>query len=221
VLDRQGFFIVPRWLTAEAVADLRDAVAWPEGAAGTRLALGRQAEVFRHTVGRLLEEQIRPVLGSNAVAVRAVAFDKTADANWKVAWHQDLFIAVAARLEAPGFSAWSTKDGAPHTQPPIDVLARMLTVRLHLDECGPDNGPLRLIAGSHRLGKLGPDAIVSTVAAGPEVTCTAGCGDALLMRPLVLHASSVATAPGRRRVLHIEFAAASLPAGLSWFESIG
>jgi len=34
------------------------------------------------------------------------------------------------------------------------------------------------------------------------------------MRPLLLHASSKAQRPGRRRVLHLEFATRPLPAGL-------
>jgi hypothetical protein len=36
------------------------------------------------------------------------------------------------------------------------------------------------------------------------------------MSPLVLHASSKTTGGGRRRVLHIEYSDALLPAGLSW-----
>ncbi len=40
------------------------------------------------------------------------------------------------------------------------------------------------------------------------------------MRPLLLHASSAASVPLHRRVIHLEFAAAMLPLGLEWHESI-
>jgi hypothetical protein len=39
------------------------------------------------------------------------------------------------------------------------------------------------------------------------------------MRPLALHASSPATAPHHRRVIHIEYAPAPLPAPLRWYET--
>ncbi|HEX6908763.1 MAG TPA: hypothetical protein VF142_00130 [Longimicrobium sp.] len=38
----------------------------------------------------------------------------------------------------------------------------------------------------------------------------------LVMRPALLHASSPATRPGHRRVVHLEFAADELPHGLQW-----
>jgi ectoine hydroxylase-related dioxygenase (phytanoyl-CoA dioxygenase family) len=44
-----------------------------------------------------------------------------------------------------------------------------------------------------------------------EALCIAAAGDALLMRPLLLHASSRSTSPNNRRVLHIEYAAFCLP----------
>jgi ectoine hydroxylase-related dioxygenase (phytanoyl-CoA dioxygenase family) len=97
----------------------------------------------------------------------------------------------------------------------------MLTVRLHLDPCGPDNGPLRVLPGTHRCGRLNAGAIQALREEVPEVVCAVGAGDAVLMRPLLLHASSAAQAPSRRRVLHIEWANRSLPGGLEWFERIG
>ena len=40
------------------------------------------------------------------------------------------------------------------------------------------------------------------------------------MRPLLVHASSPATVPSRRRVVHLEFAAAELPSPLEWAERV-
>lgn len=151
------------------------------------------------------------MVGQRYFPVRGLLFDKTPESNWKVPWHQDLSIAVAARVEAPGFGPWSVKDGVVHVQPPVEVLETMITLRLHLDDCGPDNGPLRVLPGTHALGKVAaPPENVS------EVVCCLPAGGALLMRPLLLHASSPAVAPGRRRVIHLEFASGALPGGLEW-----
>ena len=157
-------------------------------------------------------------LGSDARPVRAIFFDKTQSSNWLVPWHQDLTIAVTGRVETPGFGPWSVKHGIAHVQPPSAWLERMLALRLHLDDCDGSNGALRLIPGSHRLGRLGPDQIALCRAACTEVVCEAAAGDVLLMRPLLLHASSKSVSGRRRRVLHIEYCSGSLPEGLAWHE---
>lgn len=160
-----------------------------------------------------------PMLGADCRAVRGLFFDKTDGANWPVLWHQDLSLAVKQRHDLPGWSNWSVKRGVQHVQPPPDVLARMVTVRLHLDDCPADNGPLRVLPGSHRLGLLSRDAIREAVNS-PAETVIASAGDALLMRPLILHASSPAIRPRHRRVLQLEFAPDGLlPEGLNWAEA--
>jgi ectoine hydroxylase-related dioxygenase (phytanoyl-CoA dioxygenase family) len=155
------------------------------------------------------------VLGDNAFAVRAIFFDKVPDANWSLCWHQDNVIAVKERLDIPGFVAWSRKAGVWQVQPPSEILADMIAVRVHLDDCGPDNGPLRVLPGSHRFGWLDDELDVWKNRVR-EVVCTVGCGGIVAMCPLTLHASAAAEAVGHRRVIHIEYAAAELPAGLEW-----
>ena len=153
-----------------------------------------------------------------AFPVRGILFDKNLRANWRVPWHQDLTIAVQEKLPTPGFGPWSVKAGVPHVQPPVAVLERMLAIRLHLDDCTADNGALRVIPGSHRCGELTSEQIVELQKARSAVVCEVPRGGALLMRPLLLHASSPASQPEHRRVLHIEYAGESLPNGLTWFE---
>jgi len=148
--------------------------------------------------------------------VRALLFDKSPTANWGVPWHQDLAIAVAGTREVPGFGPWSVKEGVVHVHPPVRVLERMATVRVSLDDCGPDNGALRVLPGTHLLGKLSATGIARWKSEVAPVTCSAGRGDAVLMKPLLLHASSPAVVPLRRRVLHVEFACEPLPHGLIW-----
>lgn len=156
------------------------------------------------------------VLGPDCFVVRALLFDKTPEANWKVRWHQDLTIAVQERRDAPGFGPWTQKEGVVHTHAPPSLLTRMLALRIHLDDCGEENGPLRVLPGSHRAGKLSEADIDAWKARTPSVTCLAKRGDVLAFHPLLLHASSPATRPGHRRVLHLEFAAEPLPGGLEW-----
>jgi ectoine hydroxylase-related dioxygenase (phytanoyl-CoA dioxygenase family) len=159
---------------------------------------------------------VRPLIGRAARPVKGIYFDKTPDANWKVAWHQDLSIAVREEKAAPGFSGWSIKAGAIHVQPPAEILASMLTVRLHLDAAGDENGALRVIPGSHQHGRLDSAAIDRLVEQTQPVTCLVGKGGVLLMRPLLLHASSAAVRPTHRRVIHLEYSADTLPHGLEW-----
>jgi ectoine hydroxylase-related dioxygenase (phytanoyl-CoA dioxygenase family) len=167
-----------------------------------------QSETVRHALA--------PILGEEFLAVRGILFDKTPGANWKVGWHQDLSIAVKERVEVPGFGLWSQKAGVTHVQPPREVLEEMLTIRLHLDVCDETNGPLRVLPGSHTQGKMTPEEIKEYRQQTEPVICVSPRGGALLMRPLLLHASSPALSPKHRRVLHLEFAATRLPSGLEW-----
>lgn len=75
------------------------------------------------------------VLGTEAFPVRATLFDKTGAANWKVPWHQDVTVAVSQRRDTMSYGPWSVKAGVHHVQPPSNVLHRMVTIRVHLDDC--------------------------------------------------------------------------------------
>jgi ectoine hydroxylase-related dioxygenase (phytanoyl-CoA dioxygenase family) len=161
---------------------------------------------------------VEAVLGPDAFAVRAILFDKIKGSNWHVGWHQDQAIAIKERAEVKGFGPTSIKAGVPHTRASTAILSQMLAVRIHLDDCSPDNGPLRCVAGSHQLGRLDPHETLEHKQRLREVTCTVDRGGLLLMRPLCLHASSPAKSPRHRRVIHIEFANCELPKPLVWHE---
>ena len=228
-LDREGFAIARNAVGGELCAALIDELeslksdAAVREKAGSTYAVRRLCElvpcVAEFARSPAVRSLIEPVLGTGARVVRSLLFDKTPDANWKVPWHQDLTIAVKERREVADFEPWSTKAGVPHVQPPVTILESMLTLRLHLDDCGLDNGPLRVLAGSHRLGVLDSAAIAAMRSQVAEDLCTASLGDILLMRPLLLHASSAARIGGHRRVIHLEFAGEDLPCGLHWHES--
>ena len=209
-----GFALIPNVLDADLPAP---PVMAGIPRAGLRNLLDRFPEIRTLACTPAIRRLVEPILGSEAFAVNATLFDKTPEVNWKVPWHQDLTIAVQRRIDAPGFGPWSVKDGVPHVQPPVAVLENMLAVRIHLDHCGEDNGPLRVIPGSHRCGRLNDAQIQSMRNATPSISLPVDRGGVLLMRPLLLHASSAASSPARRRVIHIEFACGTLPAGLKWY----
>ncbi len=216
-VDEHGFAIVEGLLPPDALTPLFAAFATLADAPGRRDALQLDAvrALADHPAVRAVVEV---VLGRCAFPVRATLFDKTPTANWLVAWHQDTTIPLRARREHPGFTAWSTKDGVVQARPPAGVLEAMLAVRVDLDGSDMTRGPLRVVPGSHRHGILTADALQALVRAGPQVACVVPAGGAVLMRPLVVHASSRTTAPGHRRVVHMEFAAGELPGGMEWWE---
>jgi ectoine hydroxylase-related dioxygenase (phytanoyl-CoA dioxygenase family) len=160
------------------------------------------------------------VMGRDLVAVKATLFDKTPRANWRAQWHQDRAIAIKERLSVPGYGPWSTKSGSLHVEPPSEVLAQMIAIRVHVDSCGADDGPLRVIPGSHKLGKLSEREIAEVSARGPVAELCAPQGAILLMRPLLLHASSPTREPAHRRVLHIEFAPREAISPLQWHTAL-
>ncbi len=216
-VERDGFALVPQAMEAPACGMLLS-VLGPVAGAGRRglLAVHEVAALARSMA---MLDLVRPHLGADPRAVRALFFDKSPEANWIVTWHQDLTLAVRARTETAGYGPWSTKGGVVHVQPPVELLARMLTLRIHLDDADDTNGALRVLPGSHRHGRLSSPRIQELRAEQTDVLCAARAGDALLMRPLLLHASGRTTSQRHRRVLHIEYAGFILPPELAWHET--
>ncbi|MBK8191318.1 MAG: phytanoyl-CoA dioxygenase family protein [Vampirovibrionales bacterium] len=163
-----------------------------------------------------IHASLTPVFGDPPPIVRAILFDKTPQSNWKVPWHQDLTINVRHRRECAGFENWRIRSWGASVQPPVEILRRMLTLRIHLDAADADNGALRLIPGSHRAGRLSDEQTRAVIAETAPVLCVAQRGDILAMRPLVLHASASGGSPHHRRILHLEFSPDALPGGLEW-----
>lgn len=216
-IDREGFAVAAGVIDASEQRQLH-AVLGTTGQPGRRGLLAAPAIAAWARSERLLD-LVRPHLPSEPLPVRGIYFDKSPEANWLVPWHQDLTVAVRERVDVPGFGPWSFKDGLPHVHAPVEFLQQMLTVRLHLDDTDATNGALRVLPGSHRMGRLPADRIQALRARQPEYLCAVSAGDAMLMRPLLLHASGRSTSPRRRRVLHIEYAGCALPAGLQCHEA--
>jgi len=155
-------------------------------------------------------------LGKDARPVRAILFDKSAANNWSLGWHQDRTIRVKERRDVAGFGPWTKKAGAHHVAPPADLLSRMVTLRVHLDDVPAENGPLLIAPGSHLYGRVSESELEAVVEKCGTATCLAEAGDVWLYSTLILHASAAASRPARRRVLQVDYAAEPLPGGLEW-----
>lgn len=229
-LNENGFAIVENVIDSKGVKRLKDeldSIASSEAAKkkgqsifGVRNLLKEVPFVAEIANSGELRRLFEPIIGNDAKVVRAIYFDKTPEANWKVAWHQDLTIAVREKRETKGFEAWSTKAGVAHVQPPDSILEKILTVRLHLDHTDETNGALKVLPRSHKKGRLSASEIERLKASVSPDLCVVPEGGAFLMRPLLLHASSKCFgASRRRRVVHLEFSATRLPNGLDWHGS--
>jgi ectoine hydroxylase-related dioxygenase (phytanoyl-CoA dioxygenase family) len=216
-----GWAITDPLIDPGAVAELRDRVATHAnaGRGGARNLLDDPA-IRALAALPALRALAEAVLGPGCFAVRALFFDKTPGANWKVVWHQDLTVATAQRVDVPGYGPWTDKAGVPHVQPSMEVLEHMLALRVHLDPCTEDNGPVRVIDGTHCLGRLSAEAIDRLRAERRESVCLAAEGGVLAFRPLILHASSPARRPDHRRVIHIEYATHPLATPLAWHRQV-
>jgi hypothetical protein len=224
LVAQHGFFVADEFLAAATVDSLIHDVESLK--ADTRTSRARNGVPFAHrnllefdfVRGLVASAPVRELLDEIApglIAVRAILFDKHGAANWTVPWHQDRSIAVRKRIDVAGFGPWSTKAGVVHVQPPVEILRQMITFRFHLDPCPADNGPLRTIAGTHQR-ILDQEEVAQFAAVGEQSICTTSAGGLLVMRPLLLHASSPARPPSHRRVIHLEFGPSALPLGLRW-----
>lgn len=155
-------------------------------------------------------------LGLGVRPVRAVLFDKTPARNWALGWHQDRTIVVEARADVDGFGPWTVKSGLIQVDPPFALLERMVTIRVHLDPVDATNAPLRIVPGSHRLGRVPEASIGAIVEERGERMCLADRGDVWLYATPIVHGSHAADPPRRRRVLQVDYAVDALPPPLRW-----
>ncbi len=187
----------------------------PEEQAGVRLFGVTALRPFLEPTG-VMGAIVASILGPGCRPVRALLFDKTSSANWSLGWHQDRVIAVEDRIEVEGFGPWTRKHGALHVAPPFDLLARMVTLRLHLDDVPVTNAPLLVAPGSHRLGRIAEADVPAVVQRCGVVSCIAAAGDVWLYATPILHASEATAHASHRRVVQVDYAVGDLPGGLRW-----
>jgi ectoine hydroxylase-related dioxygenase (phytanoyl-CoA dioxygenase family) len=217
-IGEQGFEIVPQVFDAEVLLSITKALSegpLRHGRAGIRNAFKIEAVRYLASEERLMV-LARNILGANAVPFRATLFDKSPHSNWLVVWHQDTALPLSYRRETSGWGPWSVKEGVICAHAPASALEQVLAIRVYLDDSTEENGPLKVLPGTHVMGVLTDDAIHDLAIARSAVECHLPAGGVLLMRPLLIHASSKANTSARsRRVLHIEYSARTcFPGGI-------
>ena len=176
--------------------------------AGARHVL-RMSVVRELAIDPRLLRRAAHFVGSAPTPFRATLFDKSQASNWVVVWHQDTALPLRARVEDPSWGPWSVKSGVLYAHAPAWALGTVIALRVHLDDSTAANGPLRVLPGTHERGVLSDADIEGLAREVRPVECLAAMGGVVAMRPLTVHASSKATDGQSRRVLHIEYAAAT------------
>jgi ectoine hydroxylase-related dioxygenase (phytanoyl-CoA dioxygenase family) len=207
-VDRPGFWIEGNVFLDAECDDLIEAV--PLSLQGRSRAGARHLMSIPAIEAVAKDERLlriaRRALGDGAVPFRATLFDKSARANWLVVWHQDTALPLESRNDSTEWGPWSLKAGVLCAHAPAWALSRVLALRVHLDASTGENGPLRVIPGSHLGGVLSDDEILELARAREKVEALVPRGGVLAMRPLLVHSSSKALGAEPRRVLHIEYA---------------
>lgn len=216
LFEANGYATIPAVLSADECAEIAARVTPAATGSGGSRALLRE-EWCGELAARLRSSLLLAPLAPEAQrVVQCTYFEKSRDRNWIVPIHQDLSVPVAERVEHPDLSGWSVKEGALFVQAPAALLERMVAFRCHLDDCSLEDGPLRVVPGSHRFGRLESGQEASLRESHGEVSCLVARGGVLALRPLLLHASSKASGQSRRRVLHFLFGPPDPPHGLAW-----
>jgi ectoine hydroxylase-related dioxygenase (phytanoyl-CoA dioxygenase family) len=166
-----------------------------------------------------LKAIITELFGEDYFVVKSIYFDKPENSNWCVSYHQDLMISVDKKIDIEGFGPWTVKQNQFAVQPSLDILESNFTIRIHLDATDENNGALRVIPKSHLKGIHRPDMI--DWSKETETVCNVPKGGIMIMKPLLLHASSKTINNKKRRVIHIELSnQKKLPEPLQWSEAL-
>jgi hypothetical protein len=199
-----GYRLVQRAFNRDEIAALTPVLAGiPSNAAGKRWAGRELAALLQSPATRPVLYRLRTLLPGMAV-IRAVAFRKDADANWFVPPHQDRSIPVPSPALLPGFGNLTRKDNGWQAEAPVSILAAMRNCRIFVDPATVDDGPLEVIAGSHRRGRVDQAEMPAAIGNRTWLPLTGESGDVVILSPLLLHRSRRAAAPSGRRVLQLE-----------------
>lgn len=226
LISNEGFTIIDNVFTSYQVDTLINIISKVDSSKSTfrktnNLFAIRQFLKEVPSVNSIIFNRIDPIIndlfGSSFFPVKSIYFDKPGESNWFVSYHQDLTISVDKKVDTVGYGPWTVKQDQFAVQPPLYILENNFTVRIHLDETNENNGALRVIPKSHLKGIYRPEAIDWNKE--QEVVCAVQKGGIMIMKPLLLHASSRTINNKQRRVIHIEFSNQTLPNPLNWSEA--
>jgi ectoine hydroxylase-related dioxygenase (phytanoyl-CoA dioxygenase family) len=207
-LNKNGFSVIQTVFSSLECTDIQNHLSnWKVGRsrAGTRHLMTCPAVLSLANDKRLIA-LASTALSEPATPYRATLFEKSPKSNWLVVWHQDTALPLSKKLDGSEWGPWSNKLGVTYAHAPSWALEKVITLRVHLDPCGPENGPLRVIPRSHQNGVLTDNEIGAITMTEAPIECVVPAGGVLLMKPLIIHASSKSKSKKPRRVLHIEYA---------------
>ena len=171
-------------------------------------------ESLKYIFNEKLKNIIKNNFGEDFFITKSIYFDKPEKSNWFVSYHQDLTISVDKKMELKNFKNWTNKQNQFAVQPPIEILEKNFTIRIHLDKTTNENGALKIINKSHK----NRVCRIENLELKTETICEVDKGGIMIMKPLLFHASNKTINNERRRVIHIEFSNQQLPNGLEWSE---
>lgn len=210
-LESEGYSLVKGFFRKSEIKALEDSL---PSVQNTRFCLDKIPAL------RTYAEKIKKELSRNYRHLffnRSIFFNKSADKNWAVLWHQDLTVCVKEQIDIESYGPWSLKEGIPHVQAPFQILNKMITTRLHIDDTSSSNGALKVIPRSHF--KIHSREGIKELEHN-SITIDAEKGDLLLMKPLLLHSSeSSHELSHSRRILHLEFLSQNLEKPLMLYHS--
>ncbi|RDS86653.1 phytanoyl-CoA dioxygenase [Dyella psychrodurans] len=213
-LESDGFAILSSLVSHAECDKLIEAIAAnPVRGPGSRSLLGIEP-VLRTGVTIKRHSSIEAILSPHSQLVQCSLFAKETTTNWSVTPHQDLSIPVRERVDSPGWTGWSRKEGVWYVQPPEYVLEQLVAVRLQLDDHSSETGPLEVVPKTHSQGRLSNPDILKSALSG-KCSCVVPRGGAVVMRPLLIHSSGRSRSVRPRRVLHFLFGP-PLPSNLAW-----
>ena len=147
--------------------------------------------------------------GNEFRCISSTYYNKPPASKWALDFHQDTRINLTQKIAGDNVLLWTKQKEFYRGQPSAAVLEQIFAIRLHLDSADAENGALQIIPNSHQLGYLSAHSIQKGA-----ITINAEPGDALLLRPLLLHASGYNRSETQRGVIHLEFSNLNLP----WYE---
>lgn len=220
---QDGFSIVPQFFTTEYIDELiaqlesHNVFDYDKPASDTSANLIHVVPAVKSLAhATQIMTIVEQVLGATSFPITAFILDKTEDNNWGLDWHQDLKISVKRKIETSGYSNWTEESGIPHVIPPLSVLEKRMSVRIHLDNCFIENGAMLVAPKSHKMGMLSDTSEIEKITSGETRYCEIEKAGVMFFTPLLLHKSPYATTNKKRRVLQIDYAGTKLMNGLEW-----
>lgn len=225
-LETQGYSVIHPVFSKEEQTQISDGIAYyisgcssvqENTVYGIRMVLTKVPGLKKMIFTEAFSKLVGNILGKDYTLIKSVYFDKPAGANWTVPYHQDISVNFKVKAEiAGGYYNWLRKGEFWSVNAPDELLNRIYTFRIHLDDANETNGALKVIAGSHLYGttRLLPEGLSPS----SERVVTVKAGGVMLVRPLLWHAS-LKSEGKRRRVIHLEFYKGSEPE-MPWAECI-